>query len=134
MIPLKWQRIILLIVLGYEGIGGLLGGILLVASPDGRLMDMPVNIMHGVFSDFFIPGLILTGMGALTMVAFFAVLRRSRADWLLGGLAMGGYIIWFTVEIIILRELHWLHIMWGVPVIVGFLLVLPMALRAKKKK
>ena len=29
-----WQRVILLIVLGYEGLGGLAGGGLLVAKPD----------------------------------------------------------------------------------------------------
>src|SRR6185436_7952968 len=51
-----WQRVILLIVLGYEGLGGLAGGGLLVAKPDGSLMEMPVALMHGTFSDFLIPG------------------------------------------------------------------------------
>lgn len=72
-----WQHIILLIVLGYEGAGALLGGILLIAAPDGRLMDMPVNILHGVFIDFLIPGFILSGMGILTTLAFIAVLSRT---------------------------------------------------------
>lgn len=132
MIPTKWQRIILLVILIYEGIGGLLGGILLTSAPDGRLMDIPVEIMHGTFADFFIPGLILTGMGILTTGAFFSVLFKFKTDWILAGMAMGGYIIWFTVEILILRELHWLHIMWGVPVLVGGLMVLLM-IRAGKE-
>ena len=59
MIQPRWERIILLIVLAYEGAGALLGGGLLIAAPDGRYMDMPVHIMHGVFSDFLIPGFIL---------------------------------------------------------------------------
>lgn len=42
-----WQRIILLIVLGYEAAGCLLGGALLVAAPDGRYMDMPVPLLPG---------------------------------------------------------------------------------------
>ena len=52
-----WQRIIVLTVLGYEGLGALLGGGLLAAAPDGRLMNMPVEIMRGFFPDYFIPGL-----------------------------------------------------------------------------
>lgn len=133
MINSKWQRIILLIVLAYEGWGGLTGGILLVLRPDGNYMNMPVEIMHGFFPDFFIPGIILTGMGALTAAAFFAVLKRYKYDWILAGMAMGGYIIWFATEITILRQLHWLHIMWGVPVLVGASLVFPMVPKVYKR-
>ncbi len=122
----KWQRIILLSVIGYEAAGALLGGILLVAAPDGRLMDMPVNIMHGVFRDFLIPGLMLVGLGILNTTAFFAVLLRIRAYWLLAGLALGGLAVWFIIEIIILQELHWLHIMWGFPVVLGILVTIPL--------
>jgi len=121
-----WQRITLLIVLGYEGLGALAGGSLLVAEPDGRLMDMPVEIMHGVFNDFLIPGLILFGLGILNTTAFISVLRRSRIDWLLAGLGLGGLAIWFIVEIAILQEFHWLHAMWGFPVVAGCLAILPL--------
>ena len=123
-----WQRIILLIVLGYEGLGALTGGILLVAEPDGRLMDMPVEIMHGIFNNFLVPGFILTGLGILNTAAFVAVLRRSRIDWILAGLALGGLTIWFIVEIVILKEFHWLHAMWGLPVLAGCLVVIPLIL------
>lgn len=44
-----WQHVVLLAVLGYEGLGALLGGSLLIARPDGHYMDMPVAIMHGLF-------------------------------------------------------------------------------------
>lgn len=120
-----WQHIILLSIFGYERAGALLGGGLLVAAPDGRLMDMPVDIMQGVFSSFLIPGLILISLGILASMAFVAVLRRIRTDWLLTCLALGGLAIWFTVEIIILQDVHWLHAMWGLPVLVGCLLALP---------
>jgi len=122
----RWQRIILLIVLACEGLGSLTGGALLVARPDGRYMDMPVEIMHGTFADFLIPGIILFGLGLLNVVAFFAVLRRRPTDWMWAGLALGGLAIWFLVEIIILRELHWLHVMWGFPVILGLTMAIPL--------
>src|SRR5256885_1654779 len=103
----RWQRITLLAVLGYEGAGALLGGGLLLARPDGHYMDMSVAMMHGTFASFLIPGLILFGLGLLNVAAFAVVLRRSRLDWLAAGLALGGLFVWFVVEIIIVREVHW---------------------------
>ena len=122
----KWQRITLLSVLAYESLGCLAGGVLLAVRPDGQYMDMPVGIMHGTFRDFLIPGLILFGLGVLNAAAFFAVLRRKPTDWLWAGMAQVGLAIWFLVEIIILRELHWLHVMWGFPVIAGIATAVPL--------
>ncbi len=121
-----WQRVILLFVLGYEGIGCLSGGGLLVAAPDGRLMNMPVGMLHGFFPDFLIPGLILIGMGILNLAAFVVVWRRTRYDWLLAGLALGGLTVWSMVEIAVLGQVHWLHAMWGIPVLVGGVMALPL--------
>jgi hypothetical protein len=121
-----WSRIVLLLVLGYEGAGALAGGVMLAARPDGSLMDMPVRIMHGAFADFFVPGLILLALGALNAVAFVGVLRRSSLAWIEAGLGLGGLAVWFIVEIGILRELHWLHAMWGLPVLVGLVAAAPL--------
>lgn len=114
-----WQRIILLSVLGYETAGAVSGGILLALAPDGRLMDMDVEIMNGFFNDFLMPGLILIGFGILNAIAFITVLMKNRISWIFSVLALGGLVVWFTVEIIILQEFHWLHAMWGLPVILG---------------
>jgi len=122
----RWERISLLSILGYEAAGCLAGGFLLSAAPDGRLMVMPVDMMHGAFPNFLIPGIILFGLGILTTLAFISVLRRTRSDWLMAGLALGGLFIWFWVEIAILRELHWLHAMWGIPVFLGWVVAVPL--------
>jgi hypothetical protein len=122
----RWQRIILISVLGYEGAGALLGGSLLVTAPDGRLMDMSVEIMHGTFSDFMIPGMMLFALGILNAAAFFAVLRRTRLDWFMAVTALVGMLIWFWIEIAVLLQLHWLHAMWGLPVVMGALAALPL--------
>ena len=121
-----WQRIILLLVLGYETAGCLMGGALLIAAPDGRYMDMPVDIMHGAFPDFLVPGIILFGLGILNTFAFISVLRKNPYDWFMAFLALGGLFVWFVVEIIILQELHWLHLMWGVPVLLGIVVAIPL--------
>ena len=122
----QWQRIILLCILGYEAAGCLVGGSLLIAAPDGHLMDMPVEMMHGAFAAFLIPGIILFGLGILNAFAFASVLRRDSFDWFLAGLALGGLFIWFWVEIAILREVHWLHAMWGLPVLLGCVVTIPL--------
>jgi len=122
----KWQRILLLIVLAYEAAGCLLGGGFLVAAPDGHIMAMPVSIMHGTFSDFLIPGIILFGLGVLNLIAFISVLRRGNFDWVWASLALGGLTIWFIVEITIVRELVWLHFIWGLPVYAGILAGVPL--------
>jgi hypothetical protein len=123
-----WQRITLLSVLGYETAGALSGGFLLVLAPDGRLMDMPVEIMHGFFKDFLTPGFMLIGLGILNAAAFITVLLKNRNGWILASLALGGLFIWFTVEIIILKEFHWLHAMWGLPVLVGIMVTIPLVI------
>lgn len=74
----KWQRVTLFSVLGYEGPGSPAGGALLVATPDGSLMQMPVNMMYGAFKDFLIPGIILFSLCVINVVAFFSVLQRKR--------------------------------------------------------
>ena len=122
----KWQRLVLLFVLGYEAGGCLLGGALLIAAPNGRYMDMPPDLLHGIFSDFLVPGIILSGLGILNTLAFILVLRRTKSDWFMAGLALSGLFIWFVVEIIILQELHWLHLMWGYPVLLGWVVAIPL--------
>jgi hypothetical protein len=44
----------------------------------------------------------------------------------MAALALGGLATWFVVEIIILRELHWLHYMWGFPVFLGLVMLVPL--------
>lgn len=124
--PPKWTRIVLLIVLGYEALGCLAGGTLLAIRPEGSLMDMPVDMMHGTFPDFLIPGIILFGLGILNTIAFRSVILRKQRDWFNTGLALVGLYIWFVVEIIILRDLHWLHAMWGIPVLLGLVAYIPL--------
>jgi hypothetical protein len=121
-----WQRFVLLLVLGYEGLGALAGGALLLAGPDGHYMKIPATVMHGAFPDFVIPGALLLALGGLSLIAFYGVLRRRRWDWLGAGLALGGWAVWFFVEIVVVDELVWLHAMWGLPVLFGMAAAVPL--------
>jgi hypothetical protein len=122
----RWQRNTLLAVLGYEALGCLVGGASLVASPQGHFMKIPLEVLHGAFASFKVPGLILFGLGLLNTAAFVSVWRKNRASWILASLAMGGLMVWFFVEIVIVRELVWLHAMWGYPVLLGAVVTVPL--------
>jgi hypothetical protein len=120
----RWSRRVLLAVLAFEGVGGLIGGPALVAAPDGRLMKMPVEILGGAFPDFLVPGLLLTLLGLLNVAAYVVVLRQMPAAWLWAGLALGGFAVWFIVELAIVGAAHWAQAVWGLPVLVGIIAAL----------
>lgn len=114
-----FYRWLILIVLAYEAAGCLLGGALLLLAPDGHLMAMPPSIMHGSFADFTIPGIILFMLGILSAAAFWSVLRKVGLYMLVALIALGALLGWFWIEIAILRQVHWLHAMWGLPVVMA---------------
>jgi hypothetical protein len=100
-----WQRIILLIILGYEAAGCILGGSFLIAAPDGRLMNLPIDTMHGFFTDFLFPGIILLALGTLNVMALFGA-RKVFIRVVVFCLVARCLSIWFVVEIIVLQQLH----------------------------
>lgn len=121
---MPWKRLTLLVILGYEAVGCLMGGTMLVIAPDGSLMDMPVSMMRGAFNDFLLPGILLFGLGICNTAAFIAVWCRNGIAWNMAAVAIGGLLIWFLVELAILRQLHWLHAMWGLPVVLGGFIII----------
>lgn len=119
-------RGVLLGILAFEALGAFVGGPALVAAPDGRLMKIPVTELHGVFPDFLVPGLLLTGLGVLNAVAFFMLLRRKASAWLWVGLSLGGFLVWFVVELAVCGAKSWAQAAWGLPVPVGIVLAWPL--------
>jgi hypothetical protein len=98
----------MLILLGF---GALAGGIALVTKPDGSNMQFSVGLLAGSpFSDFLIPGLILGGLFGL---GSFAVAVMGLRNWRIApflAFAIGGaQMIWITVELIVIKELSFLH-------------------------
>lgn len=132
----QFCRIFILAILAYEAAGCLLGGVLLMITPNGHTMNMPVRIMHGVFADFWIPGMLLFVLGIINTTAFFVNVRKSPFYHFYTFLAIGGLLGWFWIEIAILRQLHWLHLMWGGPVVAAAaaeLFIYPWTQETKRK-
>jgi hypothetical protein len=114
--PLGWSGRIALAALGFLALGAIGGGALMVAAPDGHLMQWDTSMLAGSpFGDFLVPGLILGGLFGLGSLATIAFGLRGSPIAPFIGFAIGcAQMIWITVELAILGELSFLHpLMFG---------------------
>jgi hypothetical protein len=133
-----WALIILHLLLG---LGAVVCGGMLVAAPDGHLMQMPLSMLeHSPFSNFLIPGAILfTLLGIIPLCVAYGLWKRpgwrwpdainpfKRVHWSWAGSLAAGVIsvIWIVVEVIMLRSFVFLQILflvWGIVLILLTLL------------
>ena len=107
-----WFLLILLLV---QGLGGMAGGLSLVARPDGSIMQMPTSYLDGSpFPDFLVPGLILQlVLGVLPLVAMAGLWMRRRWAWYAAFVVGCALMIWILVEITIV-PFSWLQPAFGV--------------------
>jgi len=96
--------IILLILILFQALSGIAGGIGLVFDPSGESVGIPVSWLEGSpFSDYLVPGLILLFvLGVFPLVVFFGLLKKMHYSWLGSLLIAFGLIIWIGVEILII--------------------------------
>lgn len=122
--PLRWLLAIDLFV----GVTAVLGGVGLVADPSGRNVGLSLSMLeHSPFDTFLVPGLVLAVViGGAALLASLAHLLRWRFAGqasLFAGLLLVG---WILVQVLMIRELSWLH---GVYFVLG-LGQIALALRA----
>jgi hypothetical protein len=74
---------LLSILLGFQAVGGLAGGLALTLSPSGEFMHMPLSALdRSPFPNFLIPGLILLFLlGVSPGILAFAVIRQPEWKW-----------------------------------------------------
>jgi len=132
--PVLWWILILLQIL--LGVGAVLSGAMLVAAPDGHLLQMPLSMLqYSPFPNFLIPGVILsTLLGIYPLVVAYSLWKRpawrwpdvinpfKRTHWSWAGSLAAGVIvvIWIVVEVIMLRSVGFLHVLyfvWGIALI-----------------
>ena len=133
-----WALIVLHLLLG---LGAVASGGMLMAAPDGHLMQMPLSMLeHSPFSDFLIPGAILfTLLGVYPLCVAYGLWKRpgwrwpdvinpfKRIHWSWAGSLAAGVIgvIWIVVEVIMLRSfvfLQGLYLVWDIVLVVLTLL------------
>ncbi len=74
---------VLALLLAFQSLGGLFGGISLVLSPSGQIMKMPSAMLEGSpFNTFLVPGFILLLiLGIFPGFLAYALLRRPKWRW-----------------------------------------------------
>lgn len=143
-------RNILLILLALLGIGALCGGGVLIISPSGQLIGMPLSMLdNSPFPNFLIPGIVLFSvLGLLPCLLVFALLKKPEStlaerinffydmhwSWSFSIYVGFALIIWIQLEMVFLNGVHWLHTLymfWAVAIL--FIALLP-PVRAFYKK
>ncbi len=104
----------LLVELFLVGASALFGGATLVLGPDGGLIHLPLKLLqYSPFHDFLVPGLLLAlvvGLGNLHAV--WLQWRRYDLASLVSFVSGGALLVYITVEMIMLRTVHWAHLLY----------------------
>jgi len=121
----RTARNILLFLLLFLGLGALFGGGVLIISPSGKLIGMPLSLLNkSPFSDFLFPGIILFGvLGVFPVLLVFALINKPSNpflesvnffsdmhwSWSFSIYTAFALIIWIQVEMMFLNAVSWLH-------------------------
>lgn len=106
------------------GVGAVICGALLIIGPDGRYLQMPIDMLSkSPFRNFLIPGLILflvNGVGNVVSAILCFKMHRIAG---FGGMFFGfGLIIWLFVQINMIGGGSWLQYLYFVLGILELLL------------
>ena len=124
-----WLLVLLQCLLG---LGAFVSGGLLVAAPDGSLMQMPLSMLqYSPFSSFLIPGILLViFLGIYPLAVGYSLFQKPSWRWpdainpfkhmhwsWTASLSTGVILlIWITVQVVMLRSVTFLHVLyfiWG---------------------
>lgn len=121
----KTAQNILLVLLAFLGLGAIAGGGVLIISPNGKLIGMPLSMLdHSSFKSFLIPGIILfLLLGIAPSLLIIALLKKPTSKlaerinffkdmhWAWSYAIYVGFtlIFWIQIEMMFLSAVSWLH-------------------------
>jgi hypothetical protein len=101
----------LCLLIGVTAIGG---GLSLVLYPDGSRTQLPLSLLrHSPFGSYLVPGLLLSvvvGLG--NAIAGLLELRRHSRARPVSLTAGAVLVIWIVCEMLLLRTMHWLQLVY----------------------
>ncbi len=122
---IKFTRNILIIFLGFLGLGAIGGGGTMIISPTGELMGMPLSMLEpSPFNSFLIPGIILFSvLGLIPSFLMIALLKQPESklaeqfnlfkdmhwSWTYSIYVALTLISWIQIQMVLLQGVHWLH-------------------------
>jgi len=133
----NFPLIFLVVLMIFQAVSAIGGGLALVISPSGKLMQMPLSMLkHSPFPNFLIPGLfLLIVLGLLPAYAAYALSRKPNCRlcerlnpdkkvhwaWSLAFFIGIVLILWIDLEVMFLRAVDILHLIYallGVAIVV----------------
>jgi len=143
-------RNFLLFLLAFLGLGAIGGGGVLIFSPSGEWMGMPLSMLeYSPFGSFLVPGIILFSvLGVTTCLLIFALIKKPKWRfpelfnffrdmhwaWTFTIYVVFVLIIWIQTEMIILKDVHWAHTLYMfIAMIILFVTLLPQIRSLYKK-
>ena len=117
-----WSIHILLALLILLGLGGIGGGITLLADPSGGLMGLPPGLLDGLFlTDYTIPGFFLIVVMGLLPYAVYYLVRIGHRLGRAAVFTMGGILIcWILFQIVLWGypiTIQTVYLIWGLALI-----------------
>jgi len=149
-INIKNTRSILLILLGFLGVGAMGGGGALIISPSGKLLGMPLSMLEeSPFNSFFVPGIILFSvLGLIPIWLIIALLKKPESKlaeninffndmhwaWTYSIYIAFVLIFWIQIQMVFLSTVYWLHTFYMfLAVLIIFVALLPQVRNSYKK-
>jgi hypothetical protein len=118
-------RNLLITLLAFLGLGAMGGGAVLIVSPSGKLMGMPLSLLDlSPFRNHFVPGIILFFvLGIIPMLLIIALLKKAASNfaehfnfcpdmhwaWTYTIYIAFILIFWIQIEMVLLSAVSWLH-------------------------
>ncbi len=128
----KFFQIFSAVLLLFNGLSALFGGWQLMVQPDGSSMQMSLDwLQYSPFSNYLIPGILLFVVNGLMSIFVFTLLIIKYKYYpllvMLQGVLLFG---WIVVQVLMVRDLVWIQVLFG---IIGLiLLLLGWSLKSKK--
>lgn len=144
-------RNLLIALLAFLGLGAIGGGAVLIISPSGKLIGMPLAILNpSPFYNFLIPGIILFFvLGIIPMLLIIALLKKPTSKlaerfnycadmhwaWTYSIYIAFILIFWIQIEMVLLNAVSWLHTFYMLlAVVIIFVALLPQVRSLYKKE
>ena len=142
---------VLIALLAFLGVGAIFGGAVLIISPSGKLIGLPVVILNlSPFYNFLIPGIILfLVLGIFPMLLIMALLKKPTSKlaerfnfftdmhwaWTYTIYIAIILIFWIQIEMVWLNATSWLHTFYMLlAVVIIFVALLPQVRNLYKKE
>lgn len=142
---------ILIGLLAFLGLGAIGGGAVLIISPSGKLIGMPLSMLNpSPFYNFLIPGVILfLVLGVIPLLLIIALLKKPTSKlaeqfnffsdmhwaWTYSIYVAFTLIFWIQIEMVLLNAVSWLHTFYMLlAVVIIFVALLPQVRKLYKNE